>query len=65
MVEYRVTMRRSPDISDQEAKQRLKRVYDLLFGLKSHKSTDDGESATHLAPSPATEHINPSSGDTE
>ena len=43
VVEYRVTMRRSPHISDEEARQRLDRAYDLLFSLKPVERVDDGE----------------------
>jgi hypothetical protein len=36
-------MRRSPHISDEEARQRLDRVYDLLFSLKPVERVNDGE----------------------
>ena len=57
MVEYRVTMRRSPHISDEEARRRLDRAYDLLFSLKPAEYIADREPDRDLPVPPARERV--------
>lgn len=57
MVEYRVTMLRSPHISDEEARRRLDRAYDLLFSLRPAERVDDGEPDRDPTVPPAQERV--------